>query len=142
MKVVLDTNTIISGLFWRSNPHRILELIREQQLTGYTSQALLDELLDVLRRPKFSTKLTSIGTTPQEIVEDIEALLVSIQVVTVEPVIVTDSDDDEVLACAKTAGADCIVSGDRDLLGLQIYEGIPILSATELLSRWNNRSFH
>lgn len=59
MRVVLDTNVIVSAIFWHSKPHSILELIRSQQLEGWTSEALLAELLEVLSRNKFSSRLGS-----------------------------------------------------------------------------------
>lgn len=47
------------------------------------------------------------------------------------PTILRDPDDDHVLACALTAGADLIVSGDKHLLELKSYQNIPILTAAE-----------
>ncbi|MHB1199755.1 MAG: putative toxin-antitoxin system toxin component, PIN family [Polaromonas sp.] len=46
-----------------------------------------------------------------------------------------DPDDDAVLACAKVAQANLIVSGDQDLLVLQAFEGIPIVTAAQALER-------
>lgn len=46
-----------------------------------------------------------------------------------------DPDDDAVLACALAAKADLIVSGDQDLLVLQAFEGIPIVTAAQALER-------
>ena len=50
---------------------------------------------------------------------------------TVPRVVPTDPDDDHVLACALTANAELIVSGDRDLLSLKTFRGIPIVAAAE-----------
>jgi predicted nucleic acid-binding protein len=49
--------------------------------------------------------------------------------------VTADPDDDAILACALAAGADAIVSGDRHLLDLKVYEGIPIVTAAEALAR-------
>ncbi len=46
-----------------------------------------------------------------------------------------DPDDDHVLACALAAQAELIVSGDRDLLTLREYQGMPILSTADTLAR-------
>lgn len=46
-----------------------------------------------------------------------------------------DPDDDAVLACAKAAQVDWIVSGDQDLLVLQRFEGIPIVTAAHALEQ-------
>lgn len=69
MRVVLDTNTVISGLLWPGNPRRILDLARSGEVILCVSQALLIELLDVLRRPKFVARLALIGATPEEVVD-------------------------------------------------------------------------
>ncbi|MCR4304158.1 MAG: PIN domain-containing protein [Gallionella sp.] len=53
--------------------------------------------------------------------------------VPIAPMILDDPDDDHVLACALTAQADLIVSGDRHLLGLKTYQGIRIVTASEAL---------
>lgn len=51
------------------------------------------------------------------------------------PRVVRDPDDDHVLACALTARADLIVTGDNDLLDLHAYQNIPIITAAEALRR-------
>jgi predicted nucleic acid-binding protein len=58
-----------------------------------------------------------------------------IEPVVIEPVIIADPDDDVVLACAIAARAEAIVSGDNHLLDLKQYEGIPILTAAQLLAQ-------
>jgi predicted nucleic acid-binding protein len=51
------------------------------------------------------------------------------------PVVIADPDDDEVLACAVAAQAEVMVSGDRALLALESYAGIPIITAAQLMVR-------
>ena len=53
----------------------------------------------------------------------------------IPPTILQDPQDDAVLACARAAHADAIVSGDRHLLDLKSFQGIPILTAAECLAR-------
>ncbi len=57
MNIVLDTNTVISGLFWRGAPGQELDLARSGTFTLFTSPDLLSELADVLGRKKFSARL-------------------------------------------------------------------------------------
>jgi putative PIN family toxin of toxin-antitoxin system len=52
MRVVPDTNTVVSGLLWQGAPHDLLILASTGEITLYTSPALLAELRDVLNRPK------------------------------------------------------------------------------------------
>ncbi len=54
---------------------------------------------------------------------------------TIPPVITSDPDDDAVIARAMAAHADFIVSGDRPLLALQVYQDIPIVTAKVLVAR-------
>ena len=55
--------------------------------------------------------------------------------VTIGLVVTADPDDDAVLACAVAARAEVIVSGDSDLLNLESYEDIPIITAAQLVAR-------
>ncbi len=58
MRAVLDTNVLLSGLLWHGTPHRLIEEVRAGAFTLITSAALLTELGEVIRRPKFQTILT------------------------------------------------------------------------------------
>ncbi len=133
MKIVLDTNTVISGLFWKGAPRQILDLARNGSLTLMTSLQLLAELGDVLGRDKFSQRLTLAQVTVDELVYGYAALAHVIRAKPIKPVIMADPEDDKVLACAKSARADLIISGDRHLLALEEFEGIKIISANHLL---------
>jgi putative PIN family toxin of toxin-antitoxin system len=136
MRVVLDTNTVISGIFWGGHPRTILQMARSGAIAICTSQSLLDELIDVLSRPKFSARLTTIvHLTPEELVADYAALAEFVTVKTVERVVPDDPDDDQGIACALMAKARYIVSGDKDLLDLSTYGDISILKADQFLAR-------
>jgi nucleoside-diphosphate-sugar epimerase len=63
------------------------------------------------------------------------ALARLIEPAVIEPVILPDPDDDAVLACAVAAQAEAIVTGEAHLLDLKQYEGIPLLTAAQLLTR-------
>jgi putative PIN family toxin of toxin-antitoxin system len=54
VKVVVDTNTLVSGLLWRGNPSRILDAILDNHLELYLSEELLAELREVLCRPRLA----------------------------------------------------------------------------------------
>ena len=89
---------------------------------------------DVLSREKFVKRLEMAGVTVQELIVGYSTLATVIDAQPIEPVIVRDPDDDAVLACALSAEAEIIVSGDDDLLELKEHQGIRILTATELLT--------
>ena len=134
MKVVLDTNTVISGLLWKGAPRQVLDMARGGSIQLFTSPELLTELANVLVREKFSTRLMYAGITTDELVLGYAALARVIRPRPIKPVILADPDDDHVLACARTAKVDRIVSGDSHLLGLKEYNQIRIISSNELLA--------
>ena len=53
MRAVIDTNVLLSGLFWRGAPYRLLEQVRAGAIMLISSPELLVELDEVIRRPKF-----------------------------------------------------------------------------------------
>lgn len=139
MRVVLDTNTVISGFLWGSYPRQILDLVRNQQIDIYTSSALIEELLDVLSRPKFAQRLKAvIQETPEALVNNYRNLVEIVEIYTVEKIIINDPDDDQVLACAVSSSADYIISDDQDLLTLKLDQNIPIVTAREFMVIWLN----
>lgn len=133
MRVTADTNVVISGLFWRGNPRRVLDAARDGIIVLYTTNALLKELEDVLGREKFTDRLATANTTVRELAEGYAALANLVDPVSVPTVIIRDPDDDEVIACALTAECELIVSGDDDLLSIKRHKEIRILTPTELL---------
>lgn len=90
------------------------------------SQAIVDEIEDVLNRPKLRAKFT---TLTDEIVEQVSSLLFNTSQVNPSsvPAISRDPKDDMFLACAEAAKATHIVSEDKDLLVLNPYHDIQIV---------------
>ncbi len=134
MRVVADTNIIVSGLLWRGSPRRILDTAREGDIKLFTTAVLLAELEDVLSREKFAGRLASAGVEPRDLVLGYAALVSVIEPAEIEPVILADPDDDAVIACAIAAHSEVIVSGDSHLLALKHYQDIRIMRAAELLA--------
>jgi len=133
--VVADTNTVVSGLLWRGNPRQVLEAARIGTLQLYTTASLLAEIEDVLQRPKFAHRLSLASVTSSSLVMGYAALARLIEPAVIEPVILADPDDDAVLACAVAARVKAVVTGDAHLLDLRRYEGIDMLTASQLLTR-------
>lgn len=136
MRLVLDTNIVLSALLWRGTPYRLLETIRNQHpsLQLYSSPVLLEELTEVIARPAFSKQLNSIGKTVRQVLTDYIEIVDLVEPIEI-PQVVRDPDDDHVIACALAAKADLIVSGDKDLLDLNSFQNIPILTPAEALRR-------
>jgi len=136
MRWVLDTNVVLSALLWQGTPYHLLEAVRQKPgLKLYSSPALLDELADVLTRPSASKRLVLLTKTAHDVLADYSEAVELVEPDEVPRVVLTDPDDDQVIAAALAAGADCIVSGDSDLLGLARFRGIAIINAGEALGR-------
>ena len=133
MKLVLDTNTVISWLLWNGAPRQVLDLARSGSVSLFTCPELLAELEDVIGRKKFAARLRMAQVTVDELVYGYAALATTIRAAKIEPVIKADPDDDIVLACAIAAKAEIIASGDSHLLDLKEYEGIRILTVNQVL---------
>lgn len=129
MRVVLDTNTLVSALLSPNGPpRRLLDGARAQVFELCSSPVLMAELLDVVSREKFATRLAQAGLTPMGIVREIRHLSAMAAPTSVPRVIAKDADDDHVLACALASNADLIVSGDKHLHSLgDEYQGIRIV---------------
>jgi putative PIN family toxin of toxin-antitoxin system len=136
MNIVLDTNTIISGLFWKGAPRQVLDLARSGTFTLFTSPDLLSELANVPGREKFSTRLALAETSIEELVFGYASLAKTVRPNKIDLVIKADPDDDKVLACAKAANAEIIATGDGHLLDLSEYEGIKIMTVNKLLEQY------
>ncbi len=134
MRVVADTNIVVSGLLWRGDPRRVLDVARDGIIELFTTSPLLEELEDVLSREKFAARLEEAHVSAHELVLGYMALASVIEAKEIEPVIVADPDDDTVLACAIAAQCEVITSGDSYLLDLITHQEIRILTATELLA--------
>ncbi len=101
MRLILDTNVVLSGLLWRGTPYRLLEAIRQQpRLQIYSSAALLEELADVLSRPSPSKRLALIGKSVREVLADFIDAVELIEPIDIPRVVLTDPDDDQVIAAA------------------------------------------
>ena len=129
VRLVLDTNTIISGLLWQGTPGKLFDAAHNGQVSLFTSVPLLDELHGVLYREKFSGQLDKRGLTVTDFFDGYTALATLVIPAKIAPTIIQDPADDAVLACALAAQADLIISGDADLLTLQEYQGIRIVDA-------------
>ncbi len=129
LRVVLDTNVLVSGLVAKGGaPRQILDAWLEGHYTLVTSLYLVEELIHVLSYPRIAKRLS---LTEEEMAAILAALL-SKAVVTPDhlrlPGVTRDPKDDAVVACAREGKVDYIVSGDQDLLVLGEYEGIQVVT--------------
>lgn len=136
MKIVVDTNIFVSGWLWGGIPARLFRLARTHQLIICASEPILAELETTLGKQKLQVKLQSLSFTVNGLMQGTRELVDVYPISTINLPELRDVNDNMILATAIAAAADAIVTGDRDLLVLQEYEGIPIVTAREFLERY------
>lgn len=132
---VIDTSVLVSAfLFRESVPGRVIELAKQNVYTLYLSPILMEEVTRSLHHTRLKKAygysdedvrvwchtLKTIGTVWKKALPDIEPVC-------------RDPDDEHVIACAHGVGASWIVTGDHDLLDLEEYKGVRIVSARTFL---------
>lgn len=135
MRLVLDTNTALSGLLWGGTPGRLIDAAEAGQVELASSAALLAELQGVLSREKFAKQLAKRGITVADVFDGYAAMVTLVAPAVIAPTITRDPADDQVLAAALAARADLIVSGDAHLLDLKSFKGIEIVTAAAAVER-------
>ena len=135
MRLVLDTNTALSGLIWQGVPGIIIDAALAGKVQLISSVPLLAELEGVLQRPKFQQAIVRRGVKVSDLFDGYAALVGCVAHAELAAPVCRDADDDHVLAAAIGGHADLIVSGDDDLLALSSFRGIEIVSARDALTR-------
>lgn len=135
MRIVVDTNVWVSGLLWRGLPWDILHLAETGQVELCMAPAMLAELAEVLSDERLKPRWEELGLCLADLVVYAGNLAIVVEIAGGEPIVSADPDDDKFLRCALEAGAVYVVSGDRHLLDLREYEGIPIVSPRDFLAR-------
>jgi uncharacterized protein len=128
-RVVADSNVLVSALQFGGKPKQLLDLAVDGQIGLATSEAILEETLRVLT-DKFHR-------TTDELSEADRQLRVVCRIVyPTESIKAVDADpsDDRVLECAIAADAEVILSGDKHLLALERFRGIPIQRVANFLA--------
>ena len=132
MRIVLDTNILVSALITKGTPpDQLYQAWLRNEVELVTSAAQIDEVTDVLARPRLRRYVD-----PDEAAQMVAAIHQRATVLSDVPVTKRSPDpkDDPILAAAVAGDAELVVSGDRtDMLALVHVEGIPIRSAREAL---------
>lgn len=128
IRVVADTNIYVSALMFGGLPGTFLDLAFLESFTLVASAALLDELEE-----KLWLKFGVSSDDAAAIRAKLEGIARMVQPDQLLNVVQDDPDDNRVLECAWTGRADYIVSGDRHLLKIGSYEGIPIVTVRQFL---------
>lgn len=131
MRIVVDTNVLISGVFFGGFPRKILSEVVRSKLTACATMEIVDEYEEIVqemierKQGHINRNLLSPLIKAMEIIEPVTHVKLS-----------RDPDDDKFLGCAKDAHALYIVSGDKDLLVLEQFENIQIITAKEFCEKY------
>jgi putative PIN family toxin of toxin-antitoxin system len=131
IRVVLDTNVLVSGLLFTGPPSRLASLWRGHRIVLLLSKAVFIEYLRVLAYPKFKLSGEEIKALVDEYVLPFAEM---VTVVETPAIIREDPADDKFLALAAAGRARYIVSGDNHLLALREYRRVKIVTAREFLN--------
>ena len=133
MRIVVDTNVLISGVFFGGMPRKVPSAIISRKITACATKEIIDEYNEIVQE-MISRKQ---GHLNKDILVPLIGTMKILEAKTrIE--LSRDPDDDKFLGCAKDAKALYIVSGDKDLLVLEKYEGIEIITAKEFCERHLN----
>lgn len=136
MRIVPDTNVLVSAIFWEGNQSKIIELVEMGKLTLITSLPILDELKKVLSYPKFALD-------EEKVNEQVEYYFFLAELVSPTQkvdLIQNHPSHNKFLECALEGEVEYIVSGDQHLLNLKEFKGIKIVNGEELLEILNTKT--
>ena len=132
MKVVLDTNVLISSIFFSGPPLQILKAWRKADVQFVISPEIIEEYLRVSR--VLADQFPSVEINPILTLIITHSEIVQPQVL--DRQICQDPDDDKFLACALSSDTKIIISGDKHLLKLKEHCGITILTPRAFLDQF------
>ena len=131
MRVVVDTNVFISGVFFGGKPRTVLESIVSGDVAAFASRAIIEEYSDTI----LDLTGRKLGALNQEAVS---AFVASLNIIETRTKVMAsrDPDDDKFIECALDAGAVYIISGDKDLLSLEKYRGVTMITAADFVAQF------
>ena len=132
MRIVLDTNVFISGIFFSGPPSQILKAWGNQSFQMVLSQQILDEYQRVAE--DLSSKFPTIDILP--IIELVTIHGQFINTHGFDIAVCEDPDDDKFIECAVASKCKTIVSGDKHILKLTGYQGITVLNPRNFVDKY------
>ncbi len=132
MRVILDTNVFVSGVFFSGPSYRILDAWRNGRLHIVISQEILDEYQRI--GEALAKQFPAVNMHPILELVTIKAEMFRAQILPGS--ICDDPDDDKFLACALVSKTYVIVSGDKHLLKVSGWRGIRVLKPREFMNEY------
>jgi uncharacterized protein len=135
IRAVLDTNLLVSALLMPLGiPARVLAAAYASVFRCLSSEAIVDEVSRTLDRSRVQRKYTINPSEALRLSGFLRSDLVLTPLTVTVSSIATHPEDDLILATAVSARADYLVTGDRQLLALQSFQGVQIISPREFLA--------
>lgn len=131
MKIVLDTNVFISGIFWNGSPNKVLMLWAKNKINLLVTKKILSEYF---RIPQEIDKKGSIAKKWSNLVHENSLIIEDKELVQV----CRDVEDNKFLNCAIAGEANYLVSGDKDLLSLKIIKSTKIITPAQFSKNYKN----
>ena len=131
MRLVLDTNVLLSALLTRGNtPDLLYQAWRKGVFDLVSSATQIEEIVRALNYPKIRSRINDSESTI--LVDGLKTLAILVEFLP-DVQMSRDADDDKILAIAMAGQADYLVSGDNDLLSLADTCGVKIVSPRDAL---------
>ncbi len=134
MKVVLDTNVLISGTFWTGDSFEVLRKIDLKEVMLVLSKELIDEYEEIINSEEIIEKIEDKNLVISEIIKKIIENAIIVSPRTKFNIVKEDPDDNKVLECASEGKVNFIITQDNHLLRLREFQGIKILKPEEFLN--------
>jgi len=131
MKIIIDTNIVISGLFFGGYPRLIIESVVNNKIEAVASIEIIKEYKEVIYRYKNRTSFSLNDRLTKVFFHCLNIIHTSTKLN-----VCRDKDDDKFIECAVDAHAHYVVSGDKDLLSLEEYEDITIITAKDFCEQF------
>lgn len=131
MKIVVDTNVLISGVFFGGYPRKILSSVVNKEITACATAEIVDEYEEIVqemierKQGHINRAILAPLIKAMEIIESTSHIEIC-----------RDPDDDKFLECAKDSRSLYVVSGDKDLLVIEKYENIQIITAKDFCEKY------
>lgn len=131
MKIVLDTNVLISGTFWTGDSFKILNKIDKEEIELIISEDLIKEYEKIINSDEIIEKITDKKLILNKVVQKVINNSVIVEPKQKFNVVKDDAKDNKIIEAAIEGKADYIISQDKHLLKLKSYQGIKIISPEE-----------
>ncbi|MEK6833452.1 MAG: putative toxin-antitoxin system toxin component, PIN family [Nanoarchaeota archaeon] len=134
MKIVLDTNVWLSGIFWDGEASKIIEKAEKKEIQIIISEDILSEIVNVLNREsKFQKYILNLRLSIEDLIRTILSISTLIEIKNKLDIIKADPKDNIILEIALDGRVEYIISYDNHLLNMIEFRNIKIISPGEFL---------